>query len=197
VGKQVAGHKHHVVVDTEALPLAVQVQSAAVQDPVGAAPVLAEAKARVPKLQLVWGDSHYQSYLVALAAQAVGLRVEVVSKPPGIKSFTVLLRRWMVECSLSWSVHHKRIARDYERLAVSLQQLYYLFFIGLMLAKAAGLNLHPNPQYRLGPLSTVPGRWQTGPTCQAQPFLLPTSGWALAVSVSYLPVLVLWVRFLP
>ena len=51
--------------DTEGLPLAVQVQSASVQDPVGAGPVLAEAKARAPDLQLVWGDGRYQGPLVA------------------------------------------------------------------------------------------------------------------------------------
>ena len=43
--------------DTEGLPLAVQVQSASVQDPVGAGPVL--AKAQAPDLQLVWGDGRY------------------------------------------------------------------------------------------------------------------------------------------
>ena len=57
-----AGRKRHIVVDTAGLPLAVQVQSASVQDPVGAGPVLAEANAnaRAPDLQLVWGDGRYQ-----------------------------------------------------------------------------------------------------------------------------------------
>jgi hypothetical protein len=40
-------------VDTQGLPLAVLVQAASVQDPVGAAPVLAEAKARAPNLLLI------------------------------------------------------------------------------------------------------------------------------------------------
>ena len=57
MGKQVAGRKRQIVVDTEGLPLAVQVQSASVQDPVGAGPVL--AKAQAPDLQLVWGDGRY------------------------------------------------------------------------------------------------------------------------------------------
>jgi putative transposase len=94
-----------VVVDTEGLPLAVQVQSAAVQDPIGAGPVLAEAKARAPDLQLVWGDGRYQGPLVAQAAHAVGLRVEVVSKP----------RRWVIERTFAWLGKYRRVAgRDYE-----------------------------------------------------------------------------------
>ena len=64
-GKQVAVRKRHVVVNTEGLPLAVQVQSASVQDPVGAGSVLAEAKARAPNRQLVWADGRYQGPLVA------------------------------------------------------------------------------------------------------------------------------------
>ena len=68
--------------DTLGLPLAVLVQLAGVQDPVGAAPVLAEAKARAPGLQLLWADARYQGPLVATAATALGLRVEVVGKPP-------------------------------------------------------------------------------------------------------------------
>lgn len=35
-------------------------QAASVQDPVGAAPVLAEAKANAPQLQLLWADARYQ-----------------------------------------------------------------------------------------------------------------------------------------
>ncbi|WP_310393832.1 transposase [Hymenobacter sp.] len=101
--------------DTEGLPLAVQVQSASVQDPVGAGPVLAEAKARAPDLQLVWADGRYQGPLVAHAAAAVGLRVEVISKPPGQKGFTVLPWRWVVERTFAWLGKYRRMAgRDYE-----------------------------------------------------------------------------------
>ena len=103
------------MVDTEGLLLAVQVQAASVQDPVGAGPVLAEAKARAPELQLVWGDGRYQGPLVAQAAQAVGLRVEVVSKPPATKGFTVLPRRWVIERTVAWLGKYRRVAgRDYE-----------------------------------------------------------------------------------
>jgi len=51
----------------------------------------------------------------------------------------------VVERSLSWSARYKRLARDYERLAVSLQQLHYLAFVGIMLAKATAHNLFTGP----------------------------------------------------
>ena len=84
------------MVDTEGLPLAVQVQSASVQDPVGAGSVRAAATASAPALQLVWGDGRYQGPLVAQAEAAVGRRGEVVGKPPGTKGFTVLPRRRVI-----------------------------------------------------------------------------------------------------
>lgn len=103
------------MVDTAGLPLAVQVQSASVQDPVGAGSVLAEAKSRAPDLPLVWADGRSQGPLVAQAAAAVGLRVEVVSKPPGQKGFVLLPRRWVVERTFAWLGKYRRIAgRDYE-----------------------------------------------------------------------------------
>lgn len=109
-----AGHKRHIAVDTLGLLLAVRVQPASVQDPVGAAPVLVEAKAHAPPLQLLWADAQYQGPLVAQAA-ALGLRVEVVSKPPGTKGFVVLPRCWVVERSFIWLSKYRRVAgRDYE-----------------------------------------------------------------------------------
>ena len=64
-------------------------------------------------MQLVWGDGRYQGPLVAQAAQALGLRAEVVSKPPGTKGFTVLPRR--VERTFAWLGKYRRVAgRDYE-----------------------------------------------------------------------------------
>jgi transposase len=97
------------------LPLAVLVQAASVQDPVGAAPVLAEAKANASQLQLLWADARYQGPLVATAAAALGLRVEVVRAPPGSKGFVVLPRRWVVERSFGWLSKYRRVAgRDYE-----------------------------------------------------------------------------------
>ena len=57
------------------------------------------------------------------------------------RGFVLLPRRWVVERSLSWSARYKCLARDYEHLALSLQPLHYLAFVGLMLAKTTALHL--------------------------------------------------------
>ncbi|MGI4734256.1 MAG: IS5 family transposase [Janthinobacterium lividum] len=137
-GKQVAGRKRHIAVDTQGLPLAVLVQAASVQDPVGAAPVLVEAKANAPQLQLLWADARYQGPLVATAAAALGLRVEVVSKPPGTKGFVVLPRRWVVERSFGWLSKYRRVAgRDYETNSLVSEAIIKACFSHLMLRRLA------------------------------------------------------------
>lgn len=126
------------MVDTEGLPLAVQVQAASVQDPVGAGSVLAEAKARAPNLQLVWGDGRYQGPLVNHVAQALGLRVEVVSKPPGTKGFTVLPRRWVIERTFAWLGKYRRLAgRDYETNPRNSEAWIKICLTNLMLRRLA------------------------------------------------------------
>lgn len=120
------------------MPFAVQVQAASVQDPVGAGPVLAEAKARAPDRQLVWGDGRYQGPLVATAATTVGLRVEVVSKPPGTKGFTVLPRRWVIERTFAWLGKYRRVAgRDYETNPRNSEAWIKICLINLMLRRLA------------------------------------------------------------
>ena len=120
------------------MPLAVLVQAASVQDPVGAAPVLAEAKANAPQLQLLWADARYQGPLVATAAAALGLRVEVVRAPPGTKGFVVLPRRWVVERSFGWLSKYRRVAgRDYETNPRVSEAIIKACFCQLMLRRLA------------------------------------------------------------
>ncbi len=114
------------------------VQAASVQDPVGAAPVLTEAKARAPNLQLLWADARYQGPLVATAAAALGLRVEVVRAPPGTKGFVLLPRRWVVERTFGWLSKYRRVAgRDYETNPRVSEAVIKACFCHLMLRRLA------------------------------------------------------------
>lgn len=112
--------------------------AASVQDPVGAGPELTEAKFRAPDLQLLWADARYQGPLVATAATALGLRVEVVSRPPGTKGFVVLPRRWVVKRSFGWLSKHRRVAgRDYETNPLVSKSISKACFCHLMLRRLA------------------------------------------------------------
>ncbi len=45
---------------------------------------------------------------------ALGVDVEIVTKDPQIKGFSVVKRRWVVERTIGWLMHHRRLVRDYE-----------------------------------------------------------------------------------
>ena len=49
--------------------------------------------------------------------------LQVVKKSEGQPGFVLLPRRWVVERSFVWLSRFRRLARDYERLSTTLQQL--------------------------------------------------------------------------
>lgn len=109
------GRKRHVLVDTAGDVLAVLVLAADVSDRDGAALLLAVYAARYPDLMLLWGDSHYGGDLSAETEAAFGIAIGVVSKVAAQDGFVVQPHRWVVERSLGWLTHCRRLARDYER----------------------------------------------------------------------------------
>lgn len=62
-GKQVKGRKHHLLVDTMGLLLAVMVTSAALSDGAGARLLLARLRGSCKKLRRVWVDGSYRTGL--------------------------------------------------------------------------------------------------------------------------------------
>jgi len=47
------------------------------------------------------------------------LRMEIVKRSDTIKRFVVLPRRWVVERTFSWFGRNRRLANDFENLAVT------------------------------------------------------------------------------
>jgi transposase len=69
----------------------------------------------------------------AQAAQAQGIRLQVVTLPEAKRGFVLLPRRWVVERSFAWTTRFRRLARDYERWPETLVGLHLLAFAVLML----------------------------------------------------------------
>lgn len=103
-----------MLVDTLGLLLAVVVLAADVSDRDGALVLLAAYHACYPELRLLWGDSHYGGDLGTETAAQYGIIVTVVPRPAEQHGFTPLPKRWIVERSLAWITHCRRLARDYE-----------------------------------------------------------------------------------
>ena len=104
-----------MLVDTLGCLLAVVVLAADVSDRDGAALLLAMYRARYPELVKLWGDSHYGGTLQVEVQADYGIEITVVSRPPDQAGCVPLPKRWMVERTLAWLTHGRRLARDYER----------------------------------------------------------------------------------
>jgi transposase len=106
--------------------LAALVTPANVQDPLAAPEVLAQAKAKSPRLQRIWGDGRYGGPQVQQAARALDLAIETVSPPKGQKGFKALPRRWVIERTFAWLERYRRLARDWEAASWSATAFLYI-----------------------------------------------------------------------
>jgi transposase len=124
----------HVAVDTLGHLLALKVSAANEEDRAQVDALAAKVqKVTGQSVELAYVDQGYTGERAASAAQAHGLRLEVVKLPQAKRGFVLLPRRWVVERSFGWAARFRRLARDYERLASSLEGFHWLAFLGLML----------------------------------------------------------------
>lgn len=119
-GKRVHGRKRHIVTDTNGLLLAVHVHPANVQDVHGAVALLERLRERFPKLRHVFADRVYRGKQLREALSHCGeWTIEIVERPPGVKGFQLLPRRWVVERTFAWFGRCRRLTRDFEGSAAT------------------------------------------------------------------------------
>jgi putative transposase len=133
-GKRVLGRKRHIIVDTMGLLIGVVVHSAGLQDRDGIKLVLAQIKDRVPRLKRIWADGSYEAAVDWVWSFGPWV-LDLVRKPQGLKKFTVLSHRWIVERTFAWLSRCRRLSKDYERLTASSEAMVHVAMIRLMLRR--------------------------------------------------------------
>jgi putative transposase len=135
-GKKVTGRKRHILVDTLGLLLNVVVHPANVQDRDGARLVLDRRTRRLfPFIERIFADAGYQGAKTAAAIAKTGSwKLEIVKRNEPHR-FVVLPKRWIVERTLAWISHNRRLARDFERYARSAAAFVRLAMIRIMLKR--------------------------------------------------------------
>jgi transposase len=135
--KRKKGAKVHVAVDTLGHLLALHVTPASEQDRAQVERLAAAVQeATAQTVELAYVDQGYTGDQPAAAAEAHGIRLEVVKHPEGTHGFVLLPRRWVVERSFAWKARFRRLGRDYERLTTTLAGLHVVAFACLALARA-------------------------------------------------------------
>jgi putative transposase len=119
-GKRIKGRKRHIVTDTEGFLLAARVHEANIQDPHGAVPLLRSLRRAFPDLAHIFADRVYRGAQLREAVADCGpWTIQIVERPPGVKGFQLLPRRWVVERSFAWLGRSRRLAKDFEATIAS------------------------------------------------------------------------------
>ena len=143
--KRKKGSKVHAAVDTLGHLLALRVTPATEQDRAQVQALAgAVQEATGESVELAYVDRGYTGEEAAEAAEAQGIRLEVVKHPGAKKGFVLLPRRWVVERSFAWAARFRRLAKDYERLPETVAGLHFVAFACLFLHRAV-LALGPSP----------------------------------------------------
>jgi putative transposase len=150
-GKKITGRKRHILVDTLGLLLFVAVTQASLDD-AAAAPLIFEnlRSDQMPRLEVVWADGKYHNHQLNgwLAAFNPAWRLEIVSRPPGVKGFTLLPKRWVVERTFAWNGRCRRHSKDYERRPDSSESMIRVTAIQTMLRRLAPPARHVEFRYQ-------------------------------------------------
>jgi putative transposase len=71
--------------------------------------------------------------IVAWVKQHCGWKLEVGRRPPEVKGFQILPRRWVVERTFGWFGRYRRLPRDYEYQTLSTESMVYIASIHRLL----------------------------------------------------------------
>jgi transposase len=138
--KRRKGSKVHLAVDTLGHLLALVVTPANAQDRAQVGDLAERVQAVTGEtVEVAFVDQGYTGEAAAAAAEAQGIRLEVVKLPAAKRGFVLLPRRWVVERSNAWLARFRRLARDYERLPETLAGLHFLAFAMVLLTRFVAL----------------------------------------------------------
>ena len=166
-GKKINGRKRHVLVDTQGFVLRATVHEANIADRDGIQLLLSaestegrpSIREQFPRLAHLWldGGDNGAGRGKDWVQQALGWTVDIVKHPrrprgvwarddevidwaailppPGFRG--VLPRRWVVERTFVWLGQHRRLSKDFERLASTGEALIYIAMTRLMVRRLA------------------------------------------------------------
>jgi transposase len=134
-GKKISGIKVHLGLDTLGLPHSIYVTTAEVNDRTGALAMLGRYAPKRARVVKVLGDGGYsgENFVRALMT-LLNAEVEIVKRNE-LPTFVVLPQRWIVERSLAWLDHFRRLWKNCERKLHTVHQMLVLAFIALLLQR--------------------------------------------------------------
>ena len=117
--------------------LFVKVHAANIHDTVSGGDVFAGALSKYPSIQGVCADAGYRkTFENAVISMGKTIAISEKIKP---KEWAILPRRWIVERTLSWFNHSRRLSKDYEISAASEETMVIISHFATLLSRLAPL----------------------------------------------------------
>jgi putative transposase len=139
--KKINGRKRFILTDTLGLVLKAHVTPANVKETDGGRDLLERLRGEFLGLKHLWVDQGFRFWEFGCwVLGALNWTVEVTggsAERPGSSGFEVSPRRWVVERTFAWVTRCRRLARDVERLSVTVESLIYACMTKLMLRRLA------------------------------------------------------------
>jgi transposase len=136
-GKKIKGRKRHIATDVLGLILVILITAASVQDTVGGREVIDQVAATQPRVTKAWADTGYKRSVIEQGAKH-NIEVDVITKEPNQRGFIPQHKRWAVERTFGWLMHHRRLARDYETLPENSRTMIHWSMIDVMSRRLTG-----------------------------------------------------------
>lgn len=140
--KKIRGRKRFSITDVMGLLMGLQVTTANIGERAGALVVLAKLGNRFERLTTILADQGFDGVeFIATVRTQFCLTLEVVCQVLGLKGFTVLPKRWIVERTFGWFSFHRRLSKDYEVKESHSEAFIYWSMIRIMSRKIRETNL--------------------------------------------------------
>jgi len=139
-GKLVRGRKRTLITDTLGLVALVKVAAANEADVHAGKTALQALKAKpelIERLEKIFADGGYRGDLVIWVKDELFADLEIVLRLGDQKGFQILPKRWVIERTNAWITRNRRLARDYERLAETVEAFIYVLMIRIGLRRLA------------------------------------------------------------
>ena len=130
--KKVKGRKRHIAVDVLGNLLSIKVHAANIHDTVSGSAVLAKAKKKYHSIKGCCGDAGYRKTFEIEAAKIVDV-VDIVERNQ--KGWLVLPKRWLVERTISWLNHSRRLSKDFEISVSSAENMIIISHLATLLRR--------------------------------------------------------------
>jgi len=130
--KKVKGRKRHIVVDILGNLLTVVVHAANDSDTTSGCQVLKQAAQKQTTIEAFSGDAGYRGTSEQFVSDELNLELHISKKIDG--KFAVLPKRWIVERTFAWLGHFRRLAKDFEILISTAENMIRIAMLKLTVA---------------------------------------------------------------